>query len=63
VSETPACFADGNWVSKNLTEAACCSSLEIQLSWVATGLSRGVTGSGGLLVIRKVCIWFRMEMA
>ena len=48
---------------KNWIAAACCSSLVIQLSWVATGLSRGVVRMNGPLVIKKECIWLRWEMA
>ena len=58
-----ACFASGNWVPKNLTEAACCSSTVIWLSWEATGISLGVIGKSEPLVIRKDCIWLCMEMA
>ena len=63
LDETRARFVGGNWVLKNLTEAACCSLSDIQFSWVAMGLSRGGTGKSGPSVIRKACIWFCMEMA
>ena len=48
---------------KNWIAAACCSSSVIRLSWVATGLSRGVVRMNGPLVIKKECIWLRWEMA
>ena len=53
-------FAAGS--PKNRIEAASCSLLEIRLSWVATGLSRVVVGTRGPSVVKKVCIWLRMEM-
>ena len=47
---------------KNRIEAACSSSSEIRLSWVAMGVYRDVVGIRRPSVVRKVYIWLHREM-